>query len=289
MRFASHQPGPPLEDFVHTFWHCSHAAAHPRARILPCGTCELVVNLRDDEIRIYDSQRPECYERFPGIVVVGAYAGAFDIDPSQRTFMMGVHFKPGGAFPFFGAAVGELVSSHVALEDLWGRPATELRERLCAAATPQKRFQILEETLKDRLRCSSKHPAVSLALDIFGAAGIGDSVRAVAERVGLCQRRFIQLFTGQVGLTPKLFCRVLRFKHAREFVDQARALDWSQVALTCGYSDQSHLIHDFLEFSGQSPTGYLCQGSNNLLLNVASAPDFGRHSRLVRTHIRLLS
>ncbi len=267
MRFFSRIPAPPLGEIVHRFWYCTDAPSHPRERILPSGTIELVVNLREDEVRIYDPERPEHYRRFPGIVVSGTYAGAFVIDPSQHASMMGVHFRPGGAFRFFGAAVGELANSHLALEVLWGRAAIELRERLCSAATTQKRFRILEETLKGRLRWLSEHPAVSLALDIFGPVGIGDSVRAVAKRVGLSQRRFIQVFTAQVGLTPKLFCRVLRFQHAREFTDQAATLNWAELALACGYSDQSHLIHDFQEFSGLSPTDYLDLRSNHLMRN----------------------
>ena len=138
---------------------------------------------------------------------------------------------------------------------------------MCCAAAPQKRFQILEETLKAWLRWLSEHPAVSLALDIFGPVGIGESVRAVAKRVGLSQRRFIQVFTTQVGLTPKRFCRVLRFQHAREIVDQAATLNWARLALTCGYFDQSDLIHDFQEFSGLSPTDYLRLRGNRLLRN----------------------
>lgn len=267
MRLFSHEPGRPLGDFVHSFWDCIDAPAHPRERILPSGTIELVVNLREDEVRIYDSEQPECYRRFSGIVVSGPYAGAFVIDPSQHASMMGVHFRPGGAFPFFGAAVGELANCHLALEDLWGRSASELRERLCSAATPQKRFQILEEVLRARLRWLSEHPAVSLALEIFGPAGIGDSVRAATKRVGLSQRRFIRVFTAQVGLTPKLFCRVLRFQKAREVVDQAATPNWCQLAVACGYYDQSHLIHDFQEFSCLSPTDYLCLRSNRVLRN----------------------
>lgn len=113
MRYSSHQPASPLGDFVHNFWHCADAPSHPRERILPSGTIELVVNLQEDEVRICDSAQPSLYRRFPGIVVSGTYAGAFDIDPSQHASMMGVHFRPGGAFPFFGAAVGELASSHL--------------------------------------------------------------------------------------------------------------------------------------------------------------------------------
>jgi AraC-like DNA-binding protein len=267
MRYSSHQPAWPLGDFIQNFWHCANVPSDTLVRVLPSGTIELVVNLSEDEVRTYDSARPDRYRRFPGIVVSGTYAGALDLDPMQHATIMGVHFRPGGAFAFFGAAVAEFANSHLALEALWGRPATELRERLCAAATPQKRFQILEEALKSRLRWLPEHPAVSLALDIFGPAGIGDSVRAAAERVGLSQRRLIQLFTAQVGLTPKLFCRVLRFQHARAFVDQAATLNWGQMALACGYYDQSHFIHDFQEFSGLSPTDYLFQRSSRLLRN----------------------
>lgn len=267
MDFKSYRPTAPLSQLIDNFWHCVDAPPHSRERILPSGTIELVINLRDDEVRIYSPERPECYRRFPGIVVSGPYARAFVIDPSQHAAMMGVHFRPGGAFAFFGTTVGELTSTHLALETLWGRSAIELRERLCAAASPQERFEILEKVLHSRLQWMSEHPAVSLAIDIFGPKGRGESVRKVAERVGLSQRRFIKVFTAQVGLTPKLYCRVLRFQHAREIADQSATLNWSQLALACNYCDQSHLIRDFHEFSGLSPTEYLTLRSDRLLRN----------------------
>jgi AraC-like DNA-binding protein len=65
------------------------------------------------------------------------------------------------------------------------------------------------------------------------------------------------VFAAQVGLPPKLFCRILRFQQARSMADQIERLDWAQLASTCGYFDQSHLINDFQEFSGFSPTEYL--------------------------------
>ena len=257
MRFFSYKPTRPLADFVEGFWDVNYAPSHPRVRILPSGSNELVVNLSQDEIRIYDSGQTPRSRRFPGIVVAGTYAGALDIDPMRHASILGVHFKPGGAFPFFGEAVGELGNSHVALESLWGRFAAELRERLCSAPTRQKRFRILEDVLTNRLRSTSEHPAVSLALDFFGATGVGASVGVVAKRVGLSQRHFIQLFTAQVGLTPKLFCRVLRFQHARDTVDQTGKPNWCRLALACGYYDQSHMIEDFRAFSGLSPGEYL--------------------------------
>lgn len=268
MRFISYEPGPPLGDFVHRFWDSTYTPCHNRVRILPTGTIELVINLSEDEVRIFDGDQPEQRRRLPGIVLSGAYAGALDIDPMRHASMLGVHFRPGGAFRFFGAAIGELANRHLPLEVLWGRGAVELRERLCCAKSSGRRFQILEKALLARLTWAAEHPAVSLALNIFGPAGVGDSVRAAAKRVGLSERRFIQLFTAHVGLTPKLFCRVLRFQHARKVLGPSSTPNWTQLAVTCGYYDQSHLIRDFQQFAGLCPTEYMGRRGNALFPNL---------------------
>jgi AraC-like DNA-binding protein len=259
MSYRSYTPAPPLGDFVDRFWHYDgYAPSHRRERILPSGTVELVINRGDDEVRIYHPAQPEHCKRFSGALVSGAYRGSFVIDSEQQASIMGVHFKPGGAFPFLGPPAGELVDAHVDLETLWGPSAVELRERLCAAATPEERFRLLEAALAAHLfRPLEHHGAVSMALAAFGRTDAGAKVRDVARRVGLSQRRFIQVFTAEVGLTPKLFCRVQRFQRARALVRRANAPDWARLAAAAGYFDQSHLIRDFRAFSGLSPTEYL--------------------------------
>src|SRR5918998_6059331 len=115
-------PAPPLLDFVEDFWlYDGYTPPHSNERILPSGTLELVVNLREDELRIYDAVRPGRCRRFPGAVVSGAYGGFFVSDTAEEASIMGVHFRPGGAFPFLGLPAGELYEAHVDLETLWGR------------------------------------------------------------------------------------------------------------------------------------------------------------------------
>jgi transcriptional regulator GlxA family with amidase domain len=127
---------------------------------------------------------------------------------------------------------------------------------------------VLEEVLLKRLRQSSpRHGAIPIALDSFEQSDVAVKVRDLARRVGLSQRRFIQLFTAEVGLTPKLYGRVRRFQRARELVLTAAEPDWAAVAVACGFFDQSHLIRDFGEFSGLSPAAYLKQRSKHVLLN----------------------
>lgn len=72
----------------------------------------------------------------------------------------------------------------------------------------------------------------------------------------LSQRRLIALFASEVGLTPKVFCRIVRFQRAVARSQDLKTVDWAELAVECGYYDQSHLIYDFTAFAGVSPDDY---------------------------------
>jgi len=251
MQYLTYCPGPPLARFVACLWWLRDAPVHTTERIVPSGTLELVVNLHENELRIYEPGSAVC-RRYSGAVVSGAYQRFFVIDTREHASIVGVHFRPGGALPFLGVQPGELADRHVDLETLWGRSAIELRERLCAAATPADRFAVLEHGLQSRLPgLRDGHPAVPFALDQLARPDI--TVGEVAASVQLSRRRLIEVFTADVGMTPKRLSRVLRFQRACALARRADAPDWGQVALACGYFDQSHLIHDVRELTGTSP------------------------------------
>ena len=169
--------------------------------------------------------------------------------------------SPGGAFPFLGGALGELHNTGVSLVELWGeKRARRLVELLHEAGTVERKFQILERWLMwiaDRSLITTP-PYLSHLRTFQSDPGLFTS-EEVARQVNLSQRRFIELFRDEVGLTPKLFCRVQRFQNVINSIEhKAEAeVDWVDLALSHGYSDQSHFIHDFRAFSGLSPTEYL--------------------------------
>ncbi len=271
MHFSSRAPVPPLDSCVERLWLLIDAPAHSKERIAPSGTIDLVINLHENELRIYDPAKPEQGKRFSGALVSGTQSGPFVIDPRERVSVMGVHFRPGGAFPFLRTSANELADAHVDLEALWGTSAIELRDRLCEAKTPSERFDLLEDALVAHLfRPLERHYAVQFALDAFGRADSGLAIRDVARDAGLSQRRFTQLFAREIGMSPKLFCRVRRFRQALETVRHAALPNWAQVAVDCGYYDQAHLIHDFQSFSNLSPTEYVRQRSECVMQNHAT-------------------
>ena len=259
MLYRSYRPGPPLNGFVDYFWLIQGGQTPRLEKILPCGSTELVINLNNNAIDIHDADRPEQYRRFSGAVFSGTYSRSFICNALQHEAIMGVHFKAGGAFPFLNTNASELTNAHASLADLWGTSGLELRERLCTAATPHDRFRVMESVLRERLHDdTTQQVQMKLALNMF-AAGSGVLVRDVARELALPQRRFIQLFSSHVGLTPKIFCRIQRFQRARVLAEKLETLDWVELALACGYFDQSHLINDFQEFAGSTPGTYSLQ------------------------------
>lgn len=258
MSYQVRKPSGPLGAYVDRLWLTTDAPEHSRLRILPSGTMELAINLSDDALRMYAGPQSERSLQYSGAVVSGAFRGHFALDPMAHATVIGVHFRPGGAARFMKVPATELVDAHVNLDAVWGLFAEELRERLSEAATTRRRFDVLEAALLGRLReAPARRGAVTEALSAFERVHGDVRVRDVAQRVGLSQRRFIQVFAQDVGLTPKIFGRVCRFQRARAVVRGVSDPDWAAVAADCGYFDQSHLIRDFLEFAGTSPEEYL--------------------------------
>jgi AraC-like DNA-binding protein len=236
-------------------WHLNDEPPHFKEAILACGSTELVINLRKDELRIFSSTQPDRFTRYSGAVISPPNISPFATDTEQHGSLIGVHFRPGGAFPFLGVEAHELGGHYFNLQGLWGRAAIELRERLCEAATPEERFRLLEKTLIERMvGMPRRHLAVQHALDAFTKTG--SLVRDVVRDVGLSQRRFIELFNREVGISPKIFCRVQRFRMAIKLTRQPRVPNWCELAANCGYFDQSHLIRDNKCFANLSPAEY---------------------------------
>jgi hypothetical protein len=89
MLHLSYTPAPPLLEFVEDIWlYDGYTPPHSRERILPSGTIELVVNLREDELRIYGAAQPERCRRFSGALVSGAYGGFFVSDSAEEASIM---------------------------------------------------------------------------------------------------------------------------------------------------------------------------------------------------------
>jgi AraC-like DNA-binding protein len=245
MLYRRRIPKPPLSEFVDQIWlYSGYSVPHKQERLMPTGTMELVFDLT-----------------LGVVVLAGVHSRPTIIDTAGMLHILGIHFRPGGAFPFLGVPASELHNETVPLDAIWGNEAELVREQIFTAPDDETRFDILERTLLARASRLQRHRAVAHGLFRFGNPV---AVADVVEETGLSQRRFIQLFDDEVGLTPKLYARVVRFQRVLKTIHPSNDIDWTDVALACGYFDQSHLINDFRTFAGITPTEYATYKTEHL-------------------------
>jgi transcriptional regulator GlxA family with amidase domain len=89
-------------------------------------------------------------------------------------------------------------------------------------------------------------------------------IGTLADAVGYSDRRLSTLFDAEIGLTPKTAARVIRFDRARRAIQAAAPGTMGRIAAEHGYADQSHLVRDFVAFSGRSPTKWLAEEFGNV-------------------------
>ena len=258
MPYFARRPRPPLDSAVESLWYCrNEPGPHSLERVLPSGAAQVIVNLKEDETRIYSTEPALRCTRSPGSILSGVQSRYCLIDSAEVECVAGIAFRPGGLASFFRVPSHETRDAAVPLEALWGRRATaELRERLLADADPGMRLNILEHVLAALWNPSGLDRTVAFALHAFHVQPDCASVGAISGQVGLSHKRFIERFKRSVGVTPKHYCRNLRFQHTLARAENGDRLDWTRIALDCGYFDQSHFIHDFRAFAGISPTEY---------------------------------
>jgi AraC-like DNA-binding protein len=266
MNFHRLVPGPPLNTFVEHLWlYDGFMPSYGREKLLPNGAMELIIDLRDHPKHKWDRRDLVHGTAYRKSWLSGMQTEYIVIEASPGS-MMGAHFRPAGAWPFFGAPLGEFADHVIELDSVVGMQAGSLRDRLLEAPTPEGKLKLLEQWLLAR-GGESVYPdrAVHHALQQMLSLPMRLLIRDLAAKVGISQKHLIHLFDQQVGVRPKQLDRILRFNRVLTTIAQSkpREMDWAAVALDCGYYDQSHFIHDFEAFAGMTPSAYLAQSATS--------------------------
>jgi AraC-like DNA-binding protein len=256
--YVTAAPRGPLSQLVQLIWLYEHETpGHERDRRLPTGGVDLVVSLRDHSVD-------------PGVVVSGPFTHAFVLDTAAQRDTLGVAFRVGGAAALLGLPLDELRNLHVPLAELWRSGASELRERVLAAPSPKAKLEAAERVLSTQLARVSQvpHPAVRRAAACIAAAPESCRIAELSDTLGLSTRRFEQIFRADIGMTPKAYQRLQRFRRALVRIEDAARGGWAGFAWDRGYYDQAHLINEFRAHSGLTPPEYLAARAGSFVNHV---------------------
>jgi len=215
-------PTAALRPWIECFWTVRNDGSSSEQRILPDGCADLVFDLTEGSSEAVGTMtRP---------IVVPAQAGGE---------FLGVRFRPGRAAAFLRVPLAEITDARVPLRELWREDALPFT------------VQELEAVLVKRLH-PDRDPRVDAAVDriIRGA----ERVDAIAKDIGISRQHLARQFLHHVGVPPKTFARVMRFRRVLHSLDGHA--DWADLAAANGYYDQSHLIADFRELAGATPGAF---------------------------------
>lgn len=165
-----------------------------------------------------------------------------------------IQFKPGWSPTLFGVPASELTDQLITLDDLWG--SSEVTAELIAARSLPAILERLSRAVEARATTESASAHLARrAVRLFEANE--SRVEAVADQLGITARHLRRAFVESIGVGPKEFARGVRLRRA--ISETARSSDWGAIARDAGYYDQAHLIGEFRDLVGLTPSAYLAR------------------------------
>jgi AraC-like DNA-binding protein len=220
-------------------------ATTPRHLVLPATSSVPMV------VKLVDSPRR------PPAFVMGAHGSYTVVDGDCAPSYVELWLGPLAAFRLLGLPMDELGGQLVDLAEVLGPDGRRLGEQLREAPSWRQRFALLDRFLLGRLEEGPRpSPEVGRAWDRLVASGGAVPIAQLAEEVGWSHKHLIARFKRQLGLRPKTMARLLRFEGVLGRLEERQGLDWGLVAREAGYADQAHLIRDFHQFTGATPTEF---------------------------------
>jgi len=241
---------PGLAGLVEVIWETRGTTTEPQDRHYPHGMFELLVNLMGNPYRLL---QPRGTETFATTWLVGQQLGPIVTAPPDRHHVLGIRLRPAGAYALLAAPLGVVTGLVVELEDLVGPTARELVERCRDAPSVAARFGLAAAWLAARLAAARAiDPAIAWAAAEIEAREGRVAIAELRRETGLSKTRLAAAFREQIGVTPKVYARLVRFRLALAMLESGIG-PLADVALAAGYYDQPHFNAEFRDLTGQSP------------------------------------
>ena len=240
--YHEYNPDTRLTPWVKNYWSASgFASSEVLPKVFPDGCTDVIFTFDGTQ-----GTSSAC--------LFGTMTTFIEVDYPKSTQMFGIRFKPAGITAFTRVPVAELTDRSVELSLI-----ETLFEKSFYETLPEKQSvaEIVAHTNSALLRLFSclyqSDRQIMRAVDLISLAKGQCSLADVASDVCLCQRHFERKFKDVIGVSPKMFAKIFRFKNAMRCMQTYPSKDLLTIAVESGYYDHTHLIKDFKSLSGDTP------------------------------------
>ncbi len=249
MIYRTIQPSPKLKDYVRFYWFLE--SDRPYTHYAMADVCpELIFHFKGRFDEVLENGKREL-SFISGISAPTSQTRKFEIDCGFGIF--GIYLYPHSIPLLFGISASEVTNQMVELETLTSNFGADLEYEIMTSPTDKQRIAVIESFIEKRL---SKTQTVQLpvfeALKHIMKAQSAPKVKQLSSDYFVSERQLERQFLRFTGFNPKQFIRIARFHRAMQFYG-GQEIRLTDIALDCGYYDQSHFINDFKQFSGVGP------------------------------------
>lgn len=204
-----------------------------------------------------------CDDKNPYAHVCGTVLRPTLTHNNQNKYFFGVRFLPGSPFKLKNVTMSDLVEQEVPLFEVM--EDKELFEKITSTRDFNYQIKIfMDKYLKlyEYFQITSKYKDLKKFMmnRIMETAG-RVKVNELADVTGYSVRHINNTFSQEFGLSPKVFCKLMRFQYLlsilNDFDKDMFDSNLAQISMDLGYYDQSHMIKDFYEFTNTTPKKYI--------------------------------
>lgn len=208
-----------------------------------------------------------------------SFIGGIHLEPVMfrmrgGTGMFGISCKPETFVTLFNLPIADLVDSYAELHTFFGPCLGDLEHRILEAPANEHRVQIAAAFFRRRAAMYAQRGRFYFpeAMQFIRMAAGQHSVDELCSKVFVGKRQLQRAFQDNIGISPKTYGRIVRFKGAYDYVQRHPHATWTEISYHFGYADQSHFIRDFKEFTGENPRSFLagCVPQQNTPLALAN-------------------
>lgn len=261
MELAFHHPTLPLADYVALLtYYKDYQPDYAIERLLPDGGIDLVIDLTTVAKHIYDNELLTEIQTCNKAWISGMRTGYISIQAgAAASEMFVIRFCPGMAWSFVHLPVLEMKDQVIDAGLVFGNEIYLLREQLMEEKEISGKFRVAEKYLLQRIKNHFEiHPAVKYCINRVHRDPSGPTVQDILHKTGYSHKHLISLFGKYAGLNPKQYLRVMKFQQAVHLMEKPpEMINWTGLAIDCGYYDQAHFINEFRKFSGYNPKAYM--------------------------------
>ena len=194
----------------------------------------------------------------PQVFLYGQSTKFTELTLNGKMNAIGIYLHPSSLKLIFGLNPEELTDSCLDVDELSKKSGFSLLEQLYDAKTAKQRIEILSVFLFLNIKANdfNKNEVMAYALSSIMQSGGNIALRELQEQLQMSERTFERKFKEYIGITPKLFTRICRFQSSLNQMRNNTFNKLSDIAFENDYSDQSHFIRSFREFTGFSPNQY---------------------------------